>query len=247
MANPSIGYVIKKVKKLDNYNILFQKAYNGEGPNMSNIGHAFASYLKTLVSGNSPFDQWFYGKEENAISDKAKSGFKIFTGKGLCSTCHTISHNHALFTDHKLHNTGLGFARSMGINSFKNKLQVAPGVFIKVSKNLFNFLPKDNLDDLGFYEVTQNPQDRWKYKTPTLRNITLTPPYMHDGSIGDLKNVIEFYNKGGIQNENLDPLIRPLGLSKNEKDNLLEFLKTLEGENVEQLISDAFSQTIGER
>ena len=70
---------------------------------------------------------------------------------------------------------------------------------------------------------------------------------MHDGSIGDLKNVIEFYNKGGIQNENLDPLIRPLGLSKNEKDNLLEFLKTLEGDNVEQLISDAFSQTIGER
>ena len=135
----------------------------------------------------------------------------------------------------------------MGINSFKNKLQIAPGVFIKVSQNLFDSLPKDNLDDLGFYEVTQNPQDRWKYKTPTLRNITLTPPYMHDGSIGDLKNVIEFYDKGGTQNENLDPLIRPLRLSKNEKNNLFEFLKTLEGDNVEKLISDAFSQTIGER
>jgi cytochrome c peroxidase len=247
MANPSIGYVIKKLKKLDDYNILFQKAYNGEEPNVSNIGHAFASYLKTLSSGNSPFDQWFYGKEENAITNKAKSGFKIFTGKGLCSTCHTIDQNHALFTDHKLHNTGLGFARSMGIHPFKNKLQVAPGVFITISKNLFNSLPRESVNDLGFYEVTQNPQDRWKYKTPTLRNITLTPPYMHDGSIGDLKTVIEFYNKGGIQNENLDPLIRPLGLSKNEKDNLLEFLKTLEGDNVEQLISDAFSQTIGER
>ena len=135
----------------------------------------------------------------------------------------------------------------MGIDPFKNKLQVAPGVFITISKNLFNSLPRESVNDLGFYEVTQHPQDRWKYKTPTLRNITLTPPYMHDGSIGDLKNVIEFYNKGGIQNENLDPLIRPLGLSKNEKDNLLEFLKTLEGDNVEQLISDAFSQKIGER
>ena len=247
MANPSIGYVIKKLKKLDDYNILFQKAYNGEEPNVSNIGHAFASYLKTLSSGNSPFDQWFYGKEENAITNKAKSGFKIFTGKGLCSTCHTIGQNHALFTDHKLHNTGLGFARSMGIDPFKNKLQVAPGVFITVSQNLFDSLSRESVNDLGFYEVTQNPQDRWKYKTPTLRNITLTPPYMHDGSIGDLKNVIEFYDKGGIQNENIDPLIRPLGLSKNEKDNLLEFLKTLEGDNIENLISDAFSQSIGDR
>ena len=81
--------------------------------------------------------------------------------------------NRALFTDHKLHNTGLGFARSMGIDPFKNKLQVAPGVFITISKNLFNSLPRESVNDLGFYEVTQNPQDRWKYKTPTLRNITL--------------------------------------------------------------------------
>jgi cytochrome c peroxidase len=135
----------------------------------------------------------------------------------------------------------------MGIDPFKNKLQVAPGVFITVSQNLFDSLSRESVNDLGFYEVTQNPQDRWKYKTPTLRNITLTPPYMHDGSIGDLKNVIEFYDKGGIQNENIDPLIRPLGLSKNEKDNLLEFLKTLEGDNIENLISDAFSQSIGDR
>ena len=83
----------------------------------------------------------------------------------------------------------------MGIDPFKNKLQVAPGVFITVSQNLFDSLSRESVNDLGFYEVTQNPQDRWKYKTPTLRNITLTPPYMHDGSIGDLKTLLNFMIK----------------------------------------------------
>ena len=247
MANPSIGYIIKKIENLSDYNNLFEHAFNGEKPNVLNIGYSFAAYLKTFISGNSAFDRWYFGKDENAITDEAKKGFKVFVGKGLCSTCHTIKSNYALFTDHQLHNTGLGYARSLGIKTINNKLQIAPGVFIEIDKNSIKNIPIEKVDDLGHYEITQNPNDRWKYKTPTLRNITLTSPYMHDGSLDTLEAVIDFYDSGGISNENLDPMIRPLGLSIKEKFYLLEFLKTFEGDNFDQLISDAFAQKIGDR
>jgi cytochrome c peroxidase len=104
---------------------------------------------------------------------------------------------------------------------------------------------KDN--DLGRYEITQNPKDRWLYKTPTLRNIRLTAPYMHNGSISSLKEVVEFYNRGGFANENLDPLIKPLQLTDDEINNLTAFLYTLTGDNIEDLVSDAFAAPIGDK
>jgi len=94
--------------------------------------------------------------------------------------------------------------------------------------------------------VTQNPKDRWLYKTPSLRNVSLTAPYMHNGSIASLREVVEFYNGGGIVNENLDRLIKPLNLSASEIEELTAFLKSLSGSNVEELVSDAFAAPIGE-
>jgi cytochrome c peroxidase len=99
---------------------------------------------------------------------------------------------------------------------------------------------------LGRYEVTQNPQDRWKYKTPSLRNINLTAPYMHNGSLETLQQVVEFYNRGGIANETLDPLIKPLNLTAQEMDELTAFLKSLTGDNVKELVSDAFAAPVGD-
>jgi len=101
--------------------------------------------------------------------------------------------------------------------------------------------------DLGRYEVTQDPDDRWCYKTPTLRNVALTAPYMHNGDLGTLKEVVSFYNEGGIANPQLDPFIRPLGLTAREMDNIVTFLKSLTGDNVEILVSDAFAAPIGDR
>ena len=100
--------------------------------------------------------------------------------------------------------------------------------------------------DLGLYEITQDPADRWKYRTPSLRNVGLTAPYMHDGSLASLGDVVSFYDAGGTPNETLDPLIRPLGLSANQRDDLVSFLEALTGSDVNTLVSDAFAAPIGD-
>jgi cytochrome c peroxidase len=224
MANPSIGYVIDKIKVNHDYDGLFEKA-------------------------NSPFDRWYYGKDSKALNAKAQSGFQLFTGKAQCSQCHTINKGYALFTDIKLHNTGIGYADAMADKTDQpsQRVQVSPGVYVDVASDIINAVAEPKANDLGRYEVTQNPQDRWRYKTPSLRNISLTAPYMHNGSLANLREVVEFYNRGGIPNENLDPLIKPVHLSNQEVDDLSSFLKALTGDNVEELVGDAFAVPIGDR
>ena len=212
---------------------------------METIGMAIASYERTLNSANSDFDRWFYGKQQS-LSKSAKRGFKLFDGKAECSRCHLINKEYALFMDNQLHNTGIGYQQAMQKEPGKLRVQVAPGIFIDVDNAIVNTVSELKPNDLGRYEVTQNPDDRWKYKTPSLRNIALTAPYMHNGIFTTLKQVIEFYNLGGIGNENLDPLIKPLGLSEQEMDDLVEFLNSLTGDNVSQLVSDAFAAPVGE-
>jgi cytochrome c peroxidase len=126
------------------------------------------------------------------------------------------------------------------------RVQLAPGVFVNAPTALIESVSEAKTNDLGRYEITQNPKDRWLYKTPTLRNISLTAPYMHNGSISGLKEVVEFYNRGGIANENLDPLIEPLHLSDIEIEHLTAFLELLTGNNTDELISDAFAVPIGD-
>ncbi len=93
--------------------------------------------------------------------------------------------------------------------------------------------------------ITKNPDDRWKYRTPSLRNVALTAPYMHDESLSTLEQIIAFYNQGGIDNELLDPLIRPLNLSETETGQLLAFLNSLTGDNVDIIVADAFAIPVG--
>jgi cytochrome c peroxidase len=246
MANPSIGYVIEKIKSSTDYDGLFEKAF-GKPPTMETIGLAVASYERALNSANSPFDRWHYRKDEMAVAAKAKRGFELFTGKAGCSQCHNIDNESALFTDNKLHNTGIGFDEAMHKSTTSTqRVQVAPGVFADVPSEVINSVAGIKPNDLGRYEVTQKPEDRWKYKTPTLRNVGLTAPYMHNGSITTLREVVEFYNRGGIKNENLDTLIKPLRLNKDEVSELAEFLLTLTGDNSESLIADAFSVPVGD-
>ena len=98
---------------------------------------------------------------------------------------------------------------------------------------------------MGQYEITGEPVDRWKFKTPTLRNVALTAPYMHDGSISSLQDVIRFYNQGGIDNELLDPLIKPLNLTEQQINDLVSFLNSLTGDNIDEIIADAFAAPVG--
>ncbi len=246
MANPSIGYVINKIKAIREYDNLFEGAFEGRGPTMETIGMALASYQRTLNAANSPFDLWYYGNVEDAVSEQVKRGFKVFAGKGSCSVCHQIQEGFALFSDDQLHNTGVGFEDSMGVEPETTRVQLAPGVYTELDTSVIKSVSRPRENDLGLYEVTEDPNDRWKYRTPSLRNVALTAPYMHNGSLLTLRDVIEFYNQGGIPNELLSPLIRPLNLTDTEIDDLAAFLKSLTGGNVSILVEDAFAAPIGD-
>jgi cytochrome c peroxidase len=245
MANPSIGYVLDKIKNSAEYPSLFKKAFHN-GPSMENIGQALASYERSLNSANSAFDRWYYAKQQQAISSSAKQGFALFTGKAGCSQCHTVAEKFALFTDQQRHNTGIGYAESMQQTPVKQSVQVAPGVFVDVDSANLTGLNTEKPNDLGYYEISQNPADRWAYKTPSLRNVALTAPYMHNGSLATLEDVVRFYNQGGVANENLSALIKPLNLTDTEIADLVAFLNTLRGDNVETLVSDAFAAPVGD-
>jgi cytochrome c peroxidase len=137
------------------------------------------------------------------LSESAKRGLEVFRDpkKGNCAVCHTIDEKSALFTDNKYHNLGVGVDT------------------------------KGELADLGRYTETKVDADRGAFKTPTLRNITLTAPYMHDGSLNTVKDVIDFYIGGGNSNEWRDKEIHELGfLTGQERQDLQAFLESLTGE-----------------
>jgi cytochrome c peroxidase len=237
MANPSIGYVLEKIKTLPEYVGRFETAFDGRGPDVLTVGQALAAYERTLVSGNSRFDRWRYGKEENALTAQEKNGFRLFSGKARCAVCHAVGEEHGLLMDNRFHNTGIGYARSMGLTK-QHRVQLAPGVFIDVeNKALDAFEPPQ--PDVGRYEVTLDPADSWSYRTPSLRNVALTAPYMHDGSLATLDEVVTFYDHGGIDNPQKSPLLMPLGMTAAEKVALVAFLKTLTGDNIQKLVGEA--------
>ncbi len=184
------------------YVAAFQKAF-GPGPiTMGKIEKAIASFERTAISGNSRFDRYEYGGDKNALSPAAIRGLAIFKdkNKGNCATCHTIDSKHALFTDGKFHNLGIG------VNS------------------------EGELVDQGRFVHTKLEADTGAFKTPTLRNIALSAPYMHDGSLKTLREVVDFYAGGGNSNPNLDKDMKPLNLTRAERDDLVAFLESLTGE-----------------
>jgi cytochrome c peroxidase len=255
MANPSPGYILNKIRAIPDYQGLFENAY-GSPVNMDSLSRALAAYQYSLLSGNSPFDKWYYGGESRAISKSAKRGFDVFKGKGNCMACHLVNDEYALFTDEKLHNTGIGFKSSMYVEPPRKKVVLAPGIEVDVDTSVYandsRFKDEIKPNDLGLYLVTQDPNDRWKIRTPSLRNVELSSPYMHNGQLATLKEVVEFYNEGGVRevgrmkNETISPLMMPLNLSEKEVDDLVEFLKTLTGSNMDTLVMDAFAAPIGD-
>ncbi|MFT5571836.1 MAG: cytochrome c peroxidase [Cryomorphaceae bacterium] len=255
MNNPSVGYVIETIKSLSDYDGLFQKAFS-EQPNMLNIGQAIGQYERALLAGDSAFDRWYYAKDDSALTDQQVAGFKLFTGKAACSSCHLIGENDALFTDNLLHSTGIGYAESMldGVILPKHanpekglvEVQLAPGVTANMKQSVINTVGEQKMNDVGRYEITLDPQDRWKYRTSSLRNIELTAPYMHSGGLVSLADVVAFYNQGGVTHELQSPLVRPLGLSVDEQGALRAFLRSLTGSGVGVLVLDAFDAGVGD-
>ncbi len=163
------------------------------GLSRDEVSHALASFVRSILSGNSRFDRFVYG-DRTALTEEERRGLEIFGGKGRCSTCHIGS----TLSDERFHNTGVAFA---------------DGRF---------------LDD-GRFGVTGREPDRGAFRTPTLRDVARTAPYMHDGSLPTLEAVVAFYSGGGRPNLHLDDRIRPLRLSDDEQAALVAFLRSLSG------------------
>jgi len=123
---------------------------------------------------------------------------------------------------------------------------LAPGVVLTVDPAVYKDAAEEPPNDLGLYEVTQSPHDRWKFRTPMLRNVALTAPYMHNGSLSSLAEVIDFYAEGGVANPLLSPFIKPLQLDEGERAALVAFLQSLTSESVPMLIQDALDAPIGD-
>jgi cytochrome c peroxidase len=246
MGNPSVGQVLQKIRQIDDYRGRFEAAFDGKGVSMQTLGMALASYERTLISADSAFDRWYYAGDKSALSPQAQQGYALFTGKAGCSACHQIGETYALFSDNGMHNTGIGYRDSMGVISEKQTVLVAPGVSLQIDRAIIEQVGAPPPTDVGRYEVTQDPHDRWKYKTPSLRNVALTAPYMHNGTFATLREVVDFYDAGGVPNELLDPRIKPLHLSEAEKQALVAFLHTLTGSNVDTLVADAFAAPVGD-
>jgi len=244
MGNPSVGHVVDRIGGHDDYAGLFEAAFDGRGPGMETIGMALAAYERALVSGSSAFDRWRYGGEEAALTPEAKLGFELFTGKGGCAGCHLVGEPYALFTDHGLHDTGIGYRDPRETRDGRPRMQIAPGEFVELHPDA-GALPVPGAD-LGRYEISGDPADRWKFKTPILRNVALTAPYMHDGSLPTLAAVVEYYDGGGRPHDGLDVRVRKLALTTAEKSALVAFLESLTGSNVDALVADALAAPIGD-
>jgi cytochrome c peroxidase len=247
MGNASMDAVVEKVRGLGDYADRFAAAFPERGLDTGTLGMAIASYERTLVSGDSPFDRYFYGGDEDAMAPAARRGLALFRGEAACATCHTIGADHALFTDDAFHNTGVGSrAARSGSAGGTQRVQAAPGVYLDVPRSIIAKVSEPPTRDQGRYEVTAKEADRFRYRTPGLRNVALTAPYMHDGSLATLRDVVDFYRRGGIPNEGLDPLIRPLDLTDDEVADLVAFLESLTGSDVETLVADSFAAPVGD-
>ncbi len=224
MGNPAIGPLLQRLRADAVYGSAFAEAFPGEGVSMTTLGRAIAAYEATLLKGGSRFDRAVFAGEKSALTPLEWRGYDVFVHKGGCVSCHMMGDDAALFTDQAWHNTGVAFAAQA---SATTRVELASGVFQNVQLSDLGLSAAAVKNDLGRFEITGKAEDRWAYTTPTLRGLKETWPYMHDGSLKSLEEVVEFYDRGGGPNPALDSKIKPLGLSSDEKRALAAFLSTL--------------------
>ncbi len=211
--NMDMRIMQERIKQDPVYVEMFKKAGKGE-PSNGGVRSAIEEFLKTITSSGSPFD-------EGKMSDSAKRGFELFTGKAGCVACHSGNR----FTDDKPHNIGVPENPEIWSDPQRHVTYVTYAKFLGI-ENYMNLR-----EDLGAYVRDHREESKGKFMTPTLRELVYTAPYMHNGIMASLEEVVEFYNQGGGESANKDPLIKPLNLSEEEKADLVEFLKSLSGDS----------------
>lgn len=226
MGQPSLDAAVAKIAAIEEYQQDFRNVF-GRAPNSPDLLRAIASYERTQLSFDAPFDHFIAG-DRNAIDAAARRGWDLFNTRGRCNKCHALSENKrdvTFFTDNDFHNIGIGIIRH-------NVVALA-----RQAEQLINSGDKAAIDQaaiqtdmsaLGRLLVTKKEADTASFKTPDLRNVLVTGPYFHDGSQETLWDVCDHYNKGdGLQNPFLDQDIQPLGLTEGDIDDLVAFLASL--------------------
>ena len=236
MANPSSGDVLQRIRSLPDYAGRFERAFAGAGPGVDSLGAALAAFQATLVSADSRFDRWRYRGDRGALSEHEQSGLRIFAGKARCTSCHSVGESSALLADGKFHVTGAGRATAP---ERAIVVPLAPGVQTVLAAADLDAFGADLPPDLGRFEITGDPAERFAFKTPSLRNVAHTAPYMHDGSLPTLEAVVDFYDRGGGDVPGKSALLAPLGLSAAEKQALVAFLHSLAGANLAALSANS--------
>jgi cytochrome c peroxidase len=189
------------------------------------VARAISAYERTLLSGGSPFDRYQYGHDSGAMSAEAIRGLSIFQDRGKCSTCHSLGEGSALFTDGQFHMspTGLSAAVAAHLSELTNK--VVNTAKTGNAQDLDRLIATDSgVAALGRFVITRKPTDIGQFKTPSLRNVALTAPYMHDGSVITLERAVDLELYGRESSLNY-----PIALTVDEKRDLLSFLKSLTG------------------
>jgi cytochrome c peroxidase len=223
MGQPNGDAVMAAIATDPSYAPMFQAAY-GRAPTFDDVGRAIASFERTLIFLEAPFDRWLRG-EAAAISDEAKRGFVLYNGKGRCQTCHPLNATNPIGSDGRFHNVGVS-ARHQDFAALAAKALehlAKSGSTATIDELALG----SDTSELGRFVVTKLESDIGGFRTPQVRNVGVTGPYMHDGSMMTLWDVMDHYNKGGEVNPYLDGGIEPLALSETEIDELVAFLFTL--------------------
>jgi cytochrome c peroxidase len=219
MAFTSHDEVVQVLRAIPDYKAEFQRVFSRD-VTIDDVAAAIASFERTVLSGDSRFDRFMAG-DQAALSDSAKRGWELWNGKARCNTCHPFGDVTPNFSDNKFHNIGVAAkARDFALLA-RRAAEV---------KDPAELAASPDFTELGRFAVTRQPKDIGSFKTPGLRDVALTAPYMHDGSEATLLDVVIFYDKGGEPNPYLDGGIVPLKLTDQEKKDLVAFMESLTGE-----------------
>jgi len=234
MGQPSLKAAVARIATIGEYQEAFRRVF-GRPPNGPDLVRALASYERTQLSFDSPFDRFVAG-DRRAIDDAAKRGWEIFNTRGRCNKCHALSEDKrdvTNFTDNDFHNIGIGIIRHnvVALASQAEQL-VRSGDTAAVDRAAI----QTDMSALGRFLITKRELDIAAFKTPNLRNVLVTGPYFHDGSQETLWDVSDHYNKGdGLQNPYLDEDIQPLALGEGDIDDLVAFLASLTSADYKEL------------
>ncbi len=242
MGQPSLEAAVARIAAIREYQDAFREVFGGR-PNGPDLLRAIASYERTQLSFDSPFDHFIAG-DTSAIDAAAKRGWELFNTRGRCNKCHALTdaeRDVTNFTDHDFHNIGIGIIRH---NVVALARQAERLINSGDSAAIDRAAVQTEMSALGRFLITKKESDIASFKTPNLRNVLVTAPYFHDGSQETLWDVVDHYNKGdGFQNPYLDGDIQPLALTEDDIDDLVAFLASLtSGDYREQAVKELARQ-----